>query len=84
MMINPSISLVDLKSLVQFAIPPGQYSTLSGYIYHELGRVPEIGDSVESPDCKVVVEAMDGHRITQVSIKMNQPPADPATTAPDS
>jgi len=84
MMINPSISLVDLKSLVQFAIPPGQYSTLSGYIYHELGRVPEIGDSVESPDCKVVVEAMDGHRITQVSIKLTQPPADPAATTPES
>jgi len=33
--------------------------------------VPEIGDTVQLPGCKITVESMERHRITQVSFEQN-------------
>jgi CBS domain containing-hemolysin-like protein len=33
--------------------------------------VPEIGDTVQLPGCKIIVESMEKHRITQVSLERN-------------
>lgn len=41
-------------------------------IYKHLDRVPEIGDTVKLPGCKITVESMDRHRITQVSFERTQ------------
>ena len=42
---------------------------MAGFIYNHLGRVPQLGDSIELPKCKIVVEGMEGHRITLVSLE---------------
>lgn len=44
-------------------------TTLAGLIYKHLTRVPEIGETVQLPGGKFTVEAMEGHRIVQVSFE---------------
>ncbi len=68
-LIDPSIRLDDLGRMIECSFPEGEYNTLAGFIYHHLGRVPELGDSIKLPKCKIAVERMDGHRITLVSLE---------------
>ena len=68
-LIDPSIRLDDLGKMIKCSFPEGEYNTLAGFIYHHLGGVPEIGDAIELPKCKITVERMDGHRITLVSLE---------------
>ncbi|MGB5920586.1 MAG: transporter associated domain-containing protein, partial [Syntrophobacteria bacterium] len=68
-LIDPSIRLDDLGKMMECSFPEGEYNTLAGFIYHHLGRVPELGDSIDLPKCKIAVERMDGHRITLVSLE---------------
>jgi len=45
-----------------------QYSTLSGYILHHLGHLPESGAKLESDGYIFEVVTMDGHKIDKVHI----------------
>ena len=67
--IDPSIYLEDLEKMIKLSFPIGDYKTLAGLIYKHLDRVPEIGDTVQLPECKITVESMERHRITQVSFE---------------
>ncbi len=40
-MINGSVSIYELKKILEIDIPEGDYDTLSGYLLELLGRVPE-------------------------------------------
>ncbi len=44
------------------------YDTIAGYFLGKLGRIPKIGDVVESGGVQLKVEAMDGLRIAQLSL----------------
>lgn len=46
----------------------GPYETLGGLVMNELGRIPQIGDEVTLPTCTILVDAMEGRRITRVRI----------------
>lgn len=46
----------------------GPYETLGGLVMNELGRIPQIGDEVTLPTCTVLVDAMEGRRVTRVRI----------------
>ena len=45
-----------------------QYSTLSGYILHHLGRLPENGQKLHADGYEFEVVTMDGHKIEKVHI----------------
>ncbi len=44
------------------------YDTIAGYFLGKLGRIPKIGDAVESGGVQLKVETMDGLRIAQLSL----------------
>ncbi|MCB1761034.1 MAG: HlyC/CorC family transporter [Gammaproteobacteria bacterium] len=64
--IDASIRASDLEHLVNFPFPSGDFVTLGGLIYQELGRIPEVGDVVSLEGGKLEVLEMDKHRITKV------------------
>jgi CBS domain containing-hemolysin-like protein len=44
----------------------GPYETVAGFVMSELGRLPEVGDTVSLPDGALRVERLDGRRIDRL------------------
>ena len=67
-----SLSLIDVRSDYKVMVPEGDWTTLGGYVFNALGRVPRIGDRVTIPGCELEVVAMDGRRVA--AIRVNRVP----------
>ena len=86
-----SMSLVDVRSDYRLPIPEGDWTTLGGYTFARLGRVPRIGDRATFPGGELEVVAMDGRRVAAVRVvrqderarRVNRPSsaAPPSTSA---
>ena len=64
--IDAGIRVSELEPLVNFPFPEGDFVTLGGLVYHELGRIPKVGDRVDLQSGRLEVLEMDKHRITKV------------------
>jgi len=58
----------QLNHLVGAVLPDGDWDTVGGLIFDNLGRVPEVGEGIESGGVRLVVERMEGRRITRVRL----------------
>jgi CBS domain containing-hemolysin-like protein len=70
-----SMSLVDARSDYNLAIPEGSWTTIGGYVFSTLGRLPKVGDRVSYPGGELEVVAMDGRRVAAVRVHRAPPPA---------
>lgn len=61
--IDGLISLEDLAEQTGVEIPDGPYETLSGYVMHALGRIPEINDVIHLEEARLTVLNMEGKRV---------------------
>ena len=52
--------------------------TVGGLVMERLGRVPEAGDTVEIDGATVEVEALDGHAVRTVMVRLEEPGGEPA------
>ncbi|WAZ20085.1 hemolysin family protein [Streptomyces cinnabarinus] len=57
---------VDRLARVGLRAPEGPYETLAGLVAHELGRIPEAGDSVRVAGWRLDVTDASGHRAARV------------------
>lgn len=64
-----SLSLVDVRSDHAIPIPEGSWSTLGGFVFARLGRLPKVGDTVTLPAGELEVVAMDGRRVAAVRFR---------------
>ena len=67
-----SLSLIDVRSDYKVQVPEGDWTTLGGYVFNALGRLPRVGDRVSIPGCELEVVAMDGRRVA--AIRVNRVP----------
>ena len=67
-----SLSLIDVRSDYRVLVPDGDWTTLGGYVFNALGRLPRVGDRVTIPGCELEVVAMDGRRVA--AIRVNRVP----------
>lgn len=56
------ISLEELTAQTGIEIPEGPYETLSGFVMHELGRIPAVSDLIELPGARITVRSLEGKR----------------------
>ena len=66
--VDAGVGISELNDELGLEIPEGDYQTLAGFVLHRLGRIPEIGDSLEYADLSITVKAMDGVRIDEVEL----------------
>lgn len=57
------ISLEDLEEQTGVEVPDGPYETLSGYVMHSLGRIPEVNDVIHLEEARFTVLSMEGKRV---------------------
>jgi len=72
-MINGSVSIHDLRKILEVEIPEGEYDTLSGYLIEELGRIPSDNEKpvIETKRVTYKVEEYEEKRIIWVKACKN-------------
>ena len=63
-----ALSLVDVRSDYGLRIPEGDWTTLGGYAFGRLGRLPKIGDRVPFPGGELEIIALDGRRVAGLRV----------------
>ncbi|MEO8193841.1 MAG: hemolysin family protein [Gemmatimonadales bacterium] len=81
--LDGTMSLIDVRSDHRVQIPEGDWTTLGGYAFARLGRLPRMGDRVPVPGGELEVIAMDGRRIAALRVHRANPtpPGGPAAQA---
>jgi CBS domain containing-hemolysin-like protein len=64
-----SLSLIDVRSDHHLNIPDGEWTTLGGYVFSKLGRLPKVGDRVAFSGGELEVVAMAGRRVAAVRVR---------------
>jgi magnesium and cobalt exporter, CNNM family len=54
-----------------------EFDTVGGLVYHHIGGVPAVGDTVEVDGLKLTVEATDGRRVRTVRVLQTSPEPEP-------
>ena len=68
-LIEASMDLDDINSLLGCSIDTSAADTLGGYIYWTLGRVPQADETIETDILRMTVQSIDGHRIRKVKVR---------------
>lgn len=68
-----ALSLVDVRSDHRLPIPEGEWTTLGGYVFARLGRIPALGDRAPYPGGELEVIAMDKRRVAAVRVHRTPP-----------
>ncbi len=78
------LNLDDFTEATGLQLPDGPYETAAGYVLAELGRLPEIGDTVEVEGRRLSVVELDGRRIARILVSPPPAPTDDeaSTTEP--
>lgn len=66
--VDAIMTLDDVNDVLSVQLEDEDVDTLGGYVYAKLGRVPEQGDEVEAGSVRLVVEEVEGNRITRVRV----------------
>ncbi len=78
------LNLDDFTEATGLQLPDGPYETAAGYVLAELGRLPEIGDTVEVEGRTLSVVELDGRRIARILVSAPPAPTDDEATAGES
>lgn len=79
--LDGTMSLIDVRSDHRVQIPDGDWTTLGGYAFAQLGRLPKMGDRVVVPGGEMEVIAMDGRRVAALRIHRRGASGQPGETA---
>ncbi|RMF79637.1 MAG: HlyC/CorC family transporter [Chloroflexi bacterium] len=66
--IDGSMDLDDLNDLLDSDLPTDDNDTLGGFIYAQLGRVPEEGEQLEFDGLNMRIDKIEGRRIRKVYV----------------
>lgn len=68
--VQGDLDIDDFVDETSIELPEGEYHTVGGFVFHELGRLPRSGDTVATGEHIFEVAGMDGRRITHVRVKV--------------
>jgi len=75
------MDLEDFQEETGIEVPSGDYHTLGGFVFHQLGRLPRKGDTLTLDGHEFMVGKVQGRRITEVHVRLqdNLPPSQKVT-----
>ena len=68
------VGLAELRERLHLALTDEPYDTVGGMVFGRLGRVAQVGDSVEVEGYRFQVTGVDGRRVSQVRVQRARPP----------
>src|SRR6266513_766671 len=78
---DAKLGIYDFNEIMGMSLGDTDYETLGGFLYAQLDKIPNVGDTITFENLKFTVLATRGRRITKVSVVRSQlqeslPPAD--------
>ena len=68
--VSGSVHVSELNERFGLTVPPDDYTTIGGFIFGSLGRLPVVSDRVTAGGATFTVRAMDGRRIETVAVDL--------------
>jgi putative hemolysin len=62
------LNLEDFADRTGLELPEGPYETVAGFVMTALGKVPEVGDSVDALGRRFTVTELDGRRVARLRV----------------
>jgi putative hemolysin len=81
--VSARLAVDELSELVDAHLPTGDWDTVGGLLFNELGRVPVEGESVEVDGFRLVAERVEGNRVGRIRIVPLPTPRPPKPTDHD-
>jgi CBS domain containing-hemolysin-like protein len=81
--IDAGMDIDDLNELLGTHISSDDTDTLGGYIFLTIGRVPIVGEAIETDDFNLTVRTIDGRRIRKVHVKLKPKPENEPQPSPE-
>jgi putative hemolysin len=69
------LNLDEFAEATDFVLPDGPYETAAGFVVARLGRLPALGDVVETDDARIAVVRLDGRRVERLRVTSAAPTA---------
>jgi CBS domain containing-hemolysin-like protein len=75
MSIAGSTNIGELNSRYELSVPEEDYTTIGGYVFGALGRLPAPGDRIKAGGATFVVREMEGRRVESLAMELDPEPA---------
>jgi putative hemolysin len=73
-LINGLMPLSDVRERLGMDLDDESYDTVGGMVFGRLGRLAQVGDTLDVEDYRFTVTAVDGRRVAQVKAKAKELP----------
>ena len=74
--VDAGMDLDDLNELLDVELDTSESDTLGGYIYQQIGRVPIVGETLDTDEVEIRVRSLEGRRIRKVLVTLKPRPDD--------
>jgi putative hemolysin len=71
--IDARITIEEFAEITGVELADGPYETAAGYVIHRLGRLAVVGDRVRVDSHDLVVNAIEGRRLTRLALELVRP-----------
>jgi putative hemolysin len=65
------VNIHELNERFGLSVPDDEYTTIGGYIFGALGRLPVVGDRVTASHAIFTVKAMNGRRVDTLAVDLH-------------
>ncbi len=66
LLVNARTPIYDINEMLELDLPDDEFETVSGLVFHSLGRVPAQGQELDIGNLHIVVEKVVGRRIVKL------------------
>lgn len=80
--VDGRVSLDDLNDLLGLDLKGEDFDTVGGFVYHHLGKMPNMGDEVRADGLRLRILSVLGRRIKKVRVTKEPAPAQPEGATP--
>jgi CBS domain containing-hemolysin-like protein len=77
--VRGQIDIDDFAARFHHTLPPGEYTTLGGFLANQLGAVPSEGDQLQLDGLRFTVVAVDKNRVKRVRVHLPVETEEPVT-----
>jgi len=70
-LIPGALNIDELNERFGLAVPDDDYTTIGGFVFGALGRLPVVGDRITASHAVFTVRAMDGRRIETIAVDLH-------------